>query len=92
MAYTTINKSTEHFNAVNYSGTGNTGLNITGVGFQPDLVWTKGRSGTYGVSNHKLVDAVRGAGNTLHANLTDNQYDQTGSSGSTIGFGSDGFT
>ena len=92
MAYTTINKSTDYFNTKLYSGNGTTNHNITGVGFQPDLVWTKGRSGSYGVSNHKLADAVRGAGNIIHANLSDAQYDQSGTTGATIGFISDGFT
>jgi hypothetical protein len=42
MAYTNIKKSSDYFNTKLYTGTGST-LNITGVGFQPDLVWTKGR-------------------------------------------------
>jgi hypothetical protein len=42
MAYTTIKKPSDYFNTKLYTGTGST-LNITGVGFQPDLVWTKGR-------------------------------------------------
>ena len=56
MAYTTINKSSEHFNTKLYTGNGST-QSITGVGFQPDLVWGKNRSS---VTNHSLQDAVRG--------------------------------
>ena len=41
MAYTTISKSTLHFNTVTYSGTTNTSDAITGVRFQPELVWLK---------------------------------------------------
>jgi len=71
----TIKKSSEHFNAVTYTGTGNTDLDITGVGFQPDLSWIKKRSGN---DDHVLTDAVRGAGtilkphdNSAEANWTD---------------------
>ena len=56
MAYTTINKSTAHFNTKLYSG--NDGTNaITGVGFQPDFNWIKDRTST---GEHLLVDVVRG--------------------------------
>ena len=37
MAYTTINKSTDHFNTKLYTGNGSSQA-ITGVGFQPDFV------------------------------------------------------
>ncbi len=56
MAYTTINKSTDYFNTKLYTGNAST-QSITGVGFQPDLVWGKNRSS---VTNHSLQDAVRG--------------------------------
>ena len=35
MAYTGINKSSEHFNTKLYTGNGSAGHAITGVGFQP---------------------------------------------------------
>ena len=57
MAYTTINKSTEHFNTKLYTGNGSDNHAITGVGFQPDFVWLKSRSQ---VKNHFLQDVVRG--------------------------------
>ena len=57
MSYTTINKSTEHFNTKLYTGNGSA-RSITGVGFQPDFVWVKDRSNA---QNHGLRDAVRGA-------------------------------
>ena len=44
MAYTTINKSLEHFNTLTWTGNGNATRSYTGVGFQPDLIWTKNRS------------------------------------------------
>ena len=49
----------EHFKTVLWTGDGNTGRSITGVGFKPDLVWIKERGGT---SNHNVYDSVRGAG------------------------------
>ena len=44
MAYTTVNKPTDYFNTVIYTGNGTTDNAITGVGFQPDLNWIKERS------------------------------------------------
>ena len=44
MAYTTINKSTDHFNTKLYTGNGSAGHAITGIGFQPDWVWIKNRA------------------------------------------------
>ena len=41
MAYTTINKSTDHFNTKLYTGNESAGHSITGVGFQPDFLWFK---------------------------------------------------
>ena len=85
MAYTTINKSTDHFNTKLYSGTGSTNA-ITGVGFQPDWTWIKARDHAYG---HHLQDAVRGTGKDLYSNLTDAEYSNANS---LTTFGADGFT
>ena len=85
MAYTTINKSSLHMNTKLYTGNGGT-QSITGVGFQPDWVWTKSRSGA---TNHYLTDAVRGATKTLRSN--ENQAETTQTGGLTA-FGSDGFS
>jgi hypothetical protein len=57
MAYTTINKPQDHFNTKLYSGNSSTNA-ITGVGFQPDLVWLKRR--TVAVAHHLWHDVVRG--------------------------------
>ena len=85
MAYTTIDKPTDYFNTITYSGNAST-QSITGVGFQPDLNWTKGRNvGTF----HMLTDAVRGATKVLQSNTT--TAEQTFASGLTS-FNSDGFT
>jgi hypothetical protein len=85
MAYTTINKSGDYFNTKLYTGNGST-QSITGVGFQPDLNWTKGRNvGTF----HMLTDAVRGVTKAIQSNTT--TAEQTFASGLTS-FNSDGFT
>jgi hypothetical protein len=47
---------TDHFETVLYTGAGATNT-ITGVGFQPDLVWIKDRDAAL---NHLLADTVRG--------------------------------
>jgi len=60
MAYTTINKSTAHFNTKLYTGNGSNGHSISGVGFQPDLVWIKARSA--GSTEHHLMDVLQGWG------------------------------
>jgi hypothetical protein len=88
MAYTTINKSTDYFNTVTYNGNGST-QSITGVGFQPDFVWGKARSGTDAVYNHQLFDVIRGATKHLRSNNTTAEGTLTNS---VTSFDSDGFS
>ena len=88
MAYTTIDKSSLHFNTKLYTGDGNNSKAITGVGFQPDFVWLKRRDST---ASHNVTDSVRGVNKTIYpentsAQLTDDQY------GYVSAFQSDGFT
>ena len=83
--YTTIDNPAKHFNTVLYTGTGST-QSITGVGFQPDWVWTKNRVDAYG---HNLYDSVRGTGKYLQSNGTSAE---SSSATSIISFDSDGFT
>jgi|TARA_R110001592_G_scaffold33295_2_gene115521 hypothetical protein len=85
MAYTTINKSSDFFNTKLYTGTGSSNA-VTGVGFQPDLVWLKKRNAA---DNHYWFDAVRGATKYIRSNLTSAEATD---SGSLSAFGSDGFT
>ena len=85
MAYTTINKSTEHFNTKLYTGNSSTNA-ITGVGFQPDWVWMKNRGAG---DSHYLFDAVRGVTKSLYSN--NNSAEDTRTNGLTA-FGTDGFT
>ena len=88
MAYTTINKSSDYFNTKLYTGNGSDQA-ITGVGFQPDWVWLKGRSFT---DNHVVVDAVRGTNEYLHPDTTQQEYTSSPPNESVKAFGSDGFT
>jgi hypothetical protein len=81
----TIKLSTEYFNTILYTGNDTTN-NITGVGFQPDLVWLKNRSQA---ADHMLHDAVRGADNGIRSNENVAESDQ---SANFTGFASDGFS
>jgi len=68
---------------VTYTGTGST-QSISGLNFQPDLVWIKSRSNTY---SHQLVDSVRGINLSLNSDTAAAEGGTTFSS-----FNSDGFT
>ena len=63
---TAANQADNHFNVVTYTGNG-TAQTITGVGFQPDLVWVKNRTGTQW---HNFTDSVRGTNSQLYSNDT----------------------
>ena len=75
----------DFFSTKLYTGTGSSNA-ITGVGFQPDATWIKGRNTTY---NHVFTDAVRGVTEELYPNTTGAEV--TNAQGLTA-FGSDGFT
>jgi hypothetical protein len=68
-----------------YTGN-NTARSITGLGFSPDFVWIKGRSGA---TDHALYDIVRGVEKDLVSNSTAAETTQT--TGLTA-FNSDGFS
>ena len=85
MAYTNINKSTDYFNTVLYTGNA-TARSITGVGFQPDWLWIKKRSES---GNHRLVDSIRGATKELLSDANDAEATTTGQ---VTSFDSDGFS
>ena len=73
------------FNIALYSGNDSTQA-ITGVGFQPDLVWIKPRNQT---ENHTVHDSTRGSTNQLATNSTSAAREQ---SNTITSFDSDGFT
>lgn len=58
---------TDHFNPVLYTGTGSGSKSVTGVGFEPDLVWGKARNA---VHPHILFDSVRGENKQISSNET----------------------
>jgi hypothetical protein len=83
----TIKKGSSWFNAVTYTGNG-AARSITGVGFQPDLVWIKKRD-TATNGSHDLFDAVRGATKFLN---TDSTSAEATDAQSLTAFNSDGFS
>ena len=81
----TIDDASQYFNTVLWTGNGGTNA-ITGVGFQPDLVWGKDRTGT---DNHHLFDTTRGTNQRLISNLSAAENTEVNCLNS---FDSDGFT
>ena len=74
MAYTTINKSSDHFNTVLYTGDGSASdRTITNVGFKPDWLWNKSRSNAY---NHYIFDVLRGT-NMIGSNASTQEEDKS---------------
>ena len=73
------------FDAKLYTGTGSS-QSITGLGFNPDLVWIKSRSAA---TDNTLYDSVRGAQARLESNNTDTEV--TADNGLTA-FNATGFT
>ena len=86
MAYTTINKSTDYFNTLIYTGNGSSPRNITGVGFQPDWLWIKNRDAA---QSNFLFDAVRGVSKAI---FSDSSAAESTQSQTQTAFLSDGFT
>ena len=85
----------DYFNTVLYTGDDSTNA-ITGVGFQPDLVWLKNRD--YAV-NHRLYNALTyggpysaGASGSKYLKSNATTGDTAGTANSLISLDSDGFT
>ena len=74
----------DYFSTVLYTGTGSS-QSITGVGFQPDFVWIKGRA----ARRHMLFDVIRGVTQRL---ISDDTNVEGVSSDTLTSFDSDGFT
>ena len=91
MSYTNgLDDPTLYFNTKLYTGTEVSGNSITGVGFQPDLIWIKNRTDA---SNHNLYDSVRGGNGTSHYFLKSNVTNAEGTNTSSLlTIDSDGFT
>jgi hypothetical protein len=83
---TSTTQANDYFNTILYTGTGSN-LAVTGVGFQPDLLWIKQRSST---ESHTVFDAVRGVDIGLTTNTTAAEVDF--GVAAQLSFDSDGFT
>ena len=86
----TVVRGDDYFNTVLYTGTGTTPQSITGVGFEPDMVWLKSRSAAW---THGIFTKLNGIGagggyKYLATNTTGDESDQWGS----LTFDSDGWT
>ena len=81
-----ILKGNTVMDATLYTGTGASLSVANAAGFQPDLVWVKGRSGA---TDHAWYDSVRGVQKQLESNQTGAETTET--TGLTA-FGSTGFT
>ena len=81
----------KQFGILTYTGNGTSNNAISGLGFQPDLVWTKNRSNTADYSN-ALVDSSRGRAKVLYSHRTDKQPTDSTSTQDLKSFDSDGFT
>src|SRR5210317_2056834 len=86
MSYTNgLDDPTLYLKTKLYTGNGST-QSITGVGFQPDLVWFKVRSEA---GSHRIVNAVRGNTKYLYPNTQDAEATVTTN---VTSFDSDGFS
>ena len=85
MAYTDIDKPSDHFDTKLYTGTSGA-INITGLDFQPDWVWCKNRASG---NRHALFDSVRGVTKRIRTDGTDVEVADPDTLTS---FNSDGFT
>ena len=85
MAYTTIDKPSDYFETVLYTGNGGT-QSITSLDFAPALCWFKSRTTT---DAHAWYDSVRGATKRIKSNSSDAETTQ---STALTSFNSDGFS
>jgi hypothetical protein len=80
-----VTKPNTVFDTLLYTGNGSA-RSITGLGFNPDLVWIKERNAA---ADHALYDAVRGVEKRLESNTQDIEVT---SDGGVTAFNSDGFS
>ena len=86
MAYTTIDKPSDYFEAKLWSGNATDDRAISGLDFAPNWVWIKNRTDS---NSHAIFDTVRGATKYIESDTTDAE-----ATGATFlkSFTSDGFT
>jgi hypothetical protein len=70
-----ITKPSDVMDVALYTGTGSALTPTSSLGFNPDLVWIKGRSGA---TDHALYDSVRGVEKRLESNTTDAEVTSDG--------------
>ena len=80
-----IDKPTDYFNTVLYTGNDTDNRTVSGVGFQPNFLWIKARNNA---DQHYLVDSVRGSTKVLHSDSTEAEATRVSAVKS---FASDGF-
>lgn len=83
-----IKKPSSYMDVLTYTGDGNATKTITGLGFNPDLVWIKNRNNA---NPHAWFDSVRGVNKFLSSNYTTAE-ENPGLFGYVSAFNSDGFT
>ena len=87
MAYSTITKSKAHFDTNIYQANGS-GKTISGMNFEPGMVWTKNRDSSSYI--HAIVDQVRGGTKKLFPNDTGSGVGTDANA--VTAFNSDGYT
>lgn len=91
MAFASVDKPSLHFEAKTYDGD-TSAVTITGVGFQPDMVWYKERTDAYAWGHY---DSSRGVKRWFKMSSTQSENNNAGASvidASLTAFTSDGFT
>jgi hypothetical protein len=83
-----VAKSSDYFQIVLYTGNGST-QTISGLGFSPDLIWTKSRSR---IDNNVLHDIVRGRTSNLYSDLAASENTTTTSTADLVSFDANGYT
>jgi len=81
-----IDKPSDYFTPFLWTGDGATTNALTGVGFQPDLVWGKCRSNA---NENRWTDSVRGVTKEIYS---DSSAAESTTANGLKAFGSDGFT
>jgi hypothetical protein len=89
-AETNDNYPAKQCGAVIFTGDGTSSNAITGLGFQPDLVWIKARDNDNSYSN-AFFDTTRGRSKSIFADSTRDE-DTSTSTQDLVSFDSDGFT
>lgn len=89
-AQTDDDYSGKQFNTVLYTGDASTNNPVTGLGFQPDMVWIKSR-GTTNLYSNAIFDSSRGRAKIVFSD-SDRDEDTATSTQDLVSFDSDGFT